>query len=288
MDGGFVSAAFGEQDAGSGPVYSSPSVGPVSTAIHNILGRHLHDIGTAGPDDRQFLRSWRRQLQDCMNHQHNRIIKFLLTTDVSGDINRRCQEALTKYSQPLWNFASSTHDLSLPVDISDISTEITEELGGLTPDALRAAQKAVIRLYVSAAANTCAAEERLENKLQRINTINGKINDILSLEPAAELESMAAPTRAYLDSVLNKLDIESDYKALVRSYTKFAALKGLVSLQNLQRSAAPTCTICMTKEVSHVVSPCGHTFCEECCRTQMTSCYICRVQIRDRMRLYFS
>lgn len=282
-----ASATFDEQDAGSGPVYSSPSVGPVSTAIHNITGRHLHDITTAGPDDRQFLRAWRRQLQDCMNHQHNRIIKFLLTTDVSGDVERRCQEVLTKYSQPLWNFASSTRDLK-PVDISDISTEITEELGGLTPNALRAVQKTVVRLYVSAAAATCAAEERLENKLQRISTISGKINDMMSLEPTAALDGLVEPMRIYLESVLEKLDIESDYKELVRSYTKFTTLKELVSLQNLQRSAAPSCPICMTKEVSQVVSPCGHTFCEDCCRTQMTACYICRVQIRDRMRLYFS
>lgn len=283
-----ASATFDEQDAGSGPVYSSPTVGPISTTVHNILGRHLHDISTAGPDDRQFLRAWRRQLQECMNHQHNRIIKFLLTTDTSGGVEHRCQEVLTKYSQPLWNFASSTRDLNLAVDISDVSTEITEELDGLTPAALRAAQKSVIRLYVSAATATCAAEERLESKLQRLNTINGKISDMMSLEPTAALNDLAAPTRVYLESVLEKLDIESDYKDLVRAYTKFATLKGLVSLQNLQRSAVPTCTICMTKEVSQVVSPCGHTFCEDCCRSQMTACYICRVQIRDRMRLYFS
>lgn len=294
MDGvgarSLAAATFEEQDAGSGPVYSSPVVGPVSTAIHNIVGRHLHDIGTNLPDDRQFLRTWRRQLQDCMNHQNNRMIKFLLA-DVSGEdepMSRRCQEVLTKYSRATWNFASSTRDLALTTDISDVFAEIKDGLGGLSPAELRTAQKAAVRLYVSAAAATCAAEERLEEKLRRVDTIMGKINNMMDLEPTVELEEMTGPTRAYLDSVLDKLDIENDYKALVRSYTKFAALKGLVSLQNIQRSAAPSCPICMTKEVSQVVSPCGHTFCEDCCRTQMTACYICRVQIRDRMRLYFS
>jgi hypothetical protein len=286
---GLASANFEEQDAGSGPVYSSPSLGPVVAAVHNINARHLHDIGTALPDDRQFLRTWRRQLQECLNSQNSRVIKFLLA-DVSGedDVSRRCLEVLNKYSKSTWNFASSTRDLALSVDISKSMAEITEGLGGITPSELRSAQKKAIRLYVAAATATCAAETRLEEKLKRLEVITAKINDMMFMEPTAELESLAGPTRVYLDSVLEKLDIETDYKDLIENYKKFAALKGLVSLQNLQRSAAPTCTICMTKEVSQVVAPCGHTFCEDCCKNQMTACYICRVQIRDRMRLYFS
>jgi hypothetical protein len=286
---GLASANFEEQDAGSGPVYSSPSLGPVVAALHNINARHLHDIGTAVPDDRQFLRTWRRQLQECLNSQNSRVIKFLLA-DVSGedDVSRRCLEVLNKYSKSTWNFASSTRDLALSVDLSESTAEITEGLGGLTPAELRSAQKKAIRLYVAAAAATCGAEARLEEKLKKLEGITAKINDMMFMEPTAALEGLAGPTRVYLDSVLDKLDIESDYKDLMNNYKKFAALKGLVSLQNLQRSAAPTCSICMTKEVSQVVAPCGHTFCEDCCKNQMTACYICRVQIRDRIRLYFS
>lgn len=290
MDGrGMIPINFEEQDAGSGPVYSSPSIGPVVAALHNISGRHLHDIGTEIPDDRPFLRSWRRQLQECLNSQNSRVIKFLLA-DVSGedDVSRRCLEVLHKYSRPTWNFASSTCDLALSVDLSESTAELTEGLGGITPADLRSAQKKAIRLYVASAAATCAAEARLEEKLKKFERISAKINEMMCMEPTAKLEGLIEPTRAYLNSILDKFDIESDYRDLVANYKKFAALKGLVSLQNLQRSAAPTCTICMTKEVSQVVAPCGHTFCEDCCRTQMTACYICRVQIRDRMRLYFS
>jgi hypothetical protein len=88
--------------------------------------------------------------------------------------------------------------------------------------------------------------------------------------------------------VFDKIDIETDYNEMVSQYKKFASLKGIVSLANFQKQTGPVCVICMTKEVSQVVSPCGHTFCDDCCRTQMTACYICRVQIRDKMRIYFS
>jgi hypothetical protein len=261
-------------------------------ALHNITARHLHDISTAIPDDRQFLRSWRRQLQDCINQQNARVIRFLLaegaSTDLSGtELVRRCTDVLSKYSRPTWNFASSTRDLSLPTASDTAVTDLTAELG-MSPTDLRDAQRRAIRLYVSAAAGVTAAEGRLEDKLRRLETVMGRINDLMFLEPTADLESLAAPTRAYLDSILDRISLEEDYEELTEQYKRFAVLKSLVSLNGFQQTAAPTCTICMTKEVTQAVTPCGHTFCDDCCRTQMTACYICRAQIRDRLRLFFS
>ena len=292
MEGGGIplaSVGFGDQDAGSGPIHASPSLGPMTGAIHNITARHLHDVSTAIPDDRQFLRSWRRQLQDCMNQQNARVVRFLLAdTDLSGtELVRRCTDVLAKYSRPTWNFASSTRELSLPTTTDTATAELTAELG-MSPAALREAQRRAIRLYVSAAAGVTAAEGRLEDKLRRLETVMGRINDLMFLEPTADLETLAGPTRAYLDSILDRISLEEDYEELLEQYKRFAVLKGLVSLTGFQQAAGPTCTICMTKEITQAVTPCGHTFCDDCCRSQMTACYICRAQIRDRQRLFFS
>ena len=292
MDRSLASIGFEEYDAGSGPVHASPSLGPMTAAIHNISARNLHDIGAAIPDDRKFLRTWRGQLQECLNQQHARMIRFLLAdgADVTNsDVYRRCGDVLAKYSKPTWNFASSVRDLAMPglTDASGDDAELNRELG-VAVETLREAQLRTVRLYVTAAQRVCAAEGRLEEKLKRLETVVGRVNELMFLEPTAELEGMVGPTRAYLDSVLEKVALEEDYRALMGSYRRFATLKGLVSLSQFQRPSAPTCSICMTKEVVQAVTPCGHTFCEECCRTQMTSCYICRVQIRDKVRLFFS
>lgn len=288
-----AAAAFDDQDAGSGPVHSSPSLGPMTAAIHNISARHLHDISTSLPDDRQFLRSWRKQLQECLTQQNARMARFLLA-DASGgadpassEVVRRCSDVLTKYARPTWNFASSTRDLSLPTSTDTATEEVARDLG-IAPAALRDIQRRAIRLYVNAATAICTAEGRLEERLRRLETVVGRVNDMMFLEPTAELEAMAGPAREYLDSVLDKISIEEDYTAMIDAYRRFAVLRGVIAPMQFERQAAPTCTICMTKEISHAVAPCGHTFCEECCRPQMTSCYICRVQIRDKMRLYFS
>ena len=287
----FAAATFEDQDAGSGPVHSSPNIGPMSAAIHNISTRNLHDINVALPDDRQFLRSWRRNLQECITQQNARIVQFLMA-DASGDIQsaevvRRCTDILSKYSKPTWNFASSTRDLSLPSSTTDAAAAIEQELG-ISPAVLREYMRKAIRLYANAASALSSAELHLEEKLKRLETLVGRINDLMFLEPTAELEQMTEPARAYLDSVLSKISIDAEYKELVEQYKRFAVLKGVVNVGTFQKQSAPTCTICMTKEICQAVTPCGHTFCEECCQKQLTACYICRVQIRDKLRLFFN
>ena len=227
-----------------------------------------------------------------MNQQNARVIRFLLAdpsgaTVAESEVARRCQDVLSKYSRSTWSFTSSTRDLALPTSAADVAVEIERELG-MPPTALHDALRRAVRLYVNTAAQLCSAESRLEDKLKRLESIVGRINELMFMEPTTGLEELAGPARAYLDSVLDKISIDTEYRELAEQYKKFTILKGLVSLGSFQRTAAPTCSICMTKEVSQAVTPCGHTFCEDCCRTQTTACYICRVQIRDRLRLYFS
>jgi len=226
-----------------------------------------------------------------MTHQNARIVKFLMA-DVSGSLSqteivRRCTEVLNKYSKPTWNFASSIRDLTLPASITDATAAIETDLG-IDVATLRDQMRKAIRLYANTAAALSTAEIRLEEKLTSLETVVGRMNDLMFMEPTAALDAMIEPARVYLDSVLDKISIEDEYKELVEQHKRFVVLKGLTSLTQFQKQTVPTCVICMTKEVNHAVTPCGHTFCDECCRSQMTSCFICRVQIRDKVRLYFS
>jgi hypothetical protein len=289
MEPHFAAATFEDQDAGSGPVHSSPTIGPMTGAIHNISTRHLHDISIGVPDDRQFLRSWRRNIQDCLTQQNARIVQFLLTDSSGGEaeVARRCTEVLTKFSKPTWTIASSVRELALPSSTTNAVAEIEQELG-VSPTTLRETMRKAIRMYANSANAVCTAEMRLEEKLKRLEALVSRVNDLMFLEPTAELEQMAGPARAYLDSVLGKITLDAEYKDLIEQHKRFLVLKGIVNVGTFHKQSAPICTICMTKEVAHAVTPCGHTFCDDCCQKQLTSCYICRVQIRDKLRLYFN
>jgi hypothetical protein len=213
-------------------------------------------------------------------------------TDVSGktildaDVVRRCNDIMTKYARPSWN-SMNIQDIVYSTDLSGSNTEIENEIG-ISPQQLRESLRRVIRMFVNSASTVCTAETKLEEKMSRFETIVSRINEIMFLEPTSALQQMDGPVRTYLDSVLDKFHLEDDYNELMTNYKKFITLKGLITLANFQKTVGPTCTICMAKEVSITTIPCGHTFCEDCCRAQMTSCYICRVQIRDKVRIYFS
>ncbi len=270
----------------------SAAASPMLTAMHNITARNLHEIHITAPDDRAFLRQWRRQLQDCMTSQTTHMLQFLVASpDVSGssvdEVQRRCTEVLNRYSRPTWSFTSSISDLRISRDMTATHADIERELG-VSLDSLRETQKKATRLYVNSAIALGLAEARLEEKLKRFDAIAKRVNELMFLEPTPELEPMTVAVTAYLQSVLTKISLKEDYEEVVGQSKRFSALRPAVNLIQLQKQSVPTCTICMHKEVNIAVTPCGHTFCEDCCRTQMTACYICRLQIRDRVRLFFS
>jgi hypothetical protein len=288
----FASVNLADDDAGSGQITNgSPQLGPMTVALHNITSRNLHDISTGLPDERQFLRNWRRQLNDCLQLQSARMVRFLLS-DPTGDLAdapliKRCNELLSKYSKPTWSFTSSMRDISMNTSTVESLTEIEQELGVSALDFGRTYRKA-IRMYVDAVTALCVAEGRLEEKLKRIETVVNRVNDLMFLEPTMALEQMGDAAQSYLVSVLDKISLEEDYNAIMTQYKRFCALRPIVLLGNFQKAPTPTCSICMTKELTHVVTPCGHTYCEDCCKSQLTACYICRIQIRDRVKMYFS
>lgn len=265
----------------------SPTLGPMKTAVNHIAERNLHDL--APDDDRHFLKTWRRHLHDCLNQQNARVIQFL-AADASGEIDivtRRCTDIINRYSRPSWSLTSSARDVALPVGTADAVSWVTGEIG-IAPDVLREQMRKTIKAYTASTVALCAAEGRLEDKLKQLETLVGRVNDLMFLEPTAELGALAGPAKAYLDSVFDKISIEGEYRELIERHKQFMILRGLVSLGAFQKQAAPTCTICMTRGVTHATIPCGHTYCEECCTKQTTLCYMCRVQIRDRVRLFFN
>lgn len=49
-----------------------------------------------------------------------------------------------------------------------------------------------------------------------------------------------------------------------------------------------TCPICLTRDVTHFLTSCGHTMCEECSAKLSVKCFICRRKIERVQNLFFS
>lgn len=59
-------------------------------------------------------------------------------------------------------------------------------------------------------------------------------------------------------------------------------------IQSIKRDINPEilCSICFEKRVDTVLTPCGHTFCQECLGNT-AECYSCRGRIELKHRIYF-
>ena len=265
--------------------------GHFTAAINTIIERNIDCLKNSISDNTQFVNEWKKRLQTLLNQQSATIIQYITTGSSEGlhdDIQiRKYNDILAKYANPMLSVTASTRDLNLINNIAATKQDIENQIG-ISPDILHDAMRKATRAYIRTGEDLYAIDKSLQDKLGRLDATATSIQHLMSLEPTEALSALSVPTEAYLRSVFEKNSIESTYRAFIETYSQFAALRSLVTLATeVQHTAGPACTICMTKEVTHAVTPCGHTFCDSCSTKQLTACYICRTQIRDRLRIYY-
>ena len=172
-----------------------------------------------------------------------------------------------------------------------LQSQIAEEIEGSLGSSLAGLQSGMhtaIRLYVDAVADRTAADQQYAATVDRLGHLRDTIQRLLTLDPDAALGTLADPARAYLNSMTDRLNLPLAEEAVIKASLRVEMLRELLTLGSFGSTVGPHCTICMSgKPVTMTLTPCGHTFCEECCEKQKTACYICRNQIRDRVRIYF-
>jgi len=262
--------------------------GQFTLGINTILDRLTHNINCNIQDNTQFIEDWRRRLHILKHHEIASSVNFLIK-DGSGNLNdhifiRKCNDILAKYANPSLSVTVSMHDI---LQAPDIMTYNLDKQIGISSEALIEVLRKLVRLYVKTGEDLHAVDAALQEKLQRLDSAISCMNTLTTLDSGAELSSLIGPVEAYLKGVFEKNSIESSYNVYIETYNRFKTLRSVIELCNVDKPTGPSCTICMTKEVTHAIAPCGHTFCDLCSAKQLTACYICRTQIRDRLRIYY-
>jgi hypothetical protein len=264
--------------------------GDFTIAINAILDRTTHTVNCNIQSNPQFITEWRKRLHELQQCKLSSSVAFLLK-DASYNITdhtliRKCNELITKYANPKLLFTASSSDIVQAVDIATTNKDIADRLG-VSADVLREGLQKTIRTYIKTGEELQAIDAALQEKLNHIDATISCMNILTSLDQTETLHILAGPVEDYLKSVFEKNMIESTYNAYIETYKRFISLRSIIEVANIHKPTGPSCTICMTKEVSYAIAPCGHTFCEDCSAKQMTSCYVCRTQIRDRLRIYY-
>jgi len=172
--------------------------------------------------------------------------------------------------------------------MSTIETEILK-IGPSRPKEILDQVRWVYDMYKQAGEECLRQENLLKLKLDIFDKTYQKVIGICELPPNEGSQMLGEAVESYVRRLLEEHQIEHHYKATVEAYRRFAALKELIGFfrfTDLQEKE-PLCSICMADTVSFAISPCGHTFCSTCMKRQVSSCYMCRTPIRDRLKIFF-
>ncbi len=113
---------------------------------------------------------------------------------------------------------------------------------------------------------------------------------LLDLGVSEETKELQRQIEMYLETVYKENNPEAEYRELLALYKKFIYVRDLVNLLRLSASAdrEPICGICLNDTVGFALVPCGHTYCETCCRRLSVHCFMCRQTATNKVKIFFT
>jgi hypothetical protein len=293
--GNYASAAWDDSTDSSPSTFDIGGQGsstPYSSAVNAILTKHMDEI--KGKNTTNLPVTWKRRLRDFMGKKHNDLLDFLKLSVSSHPVFSPGEVLLRRFGNPtITSTHSSVRDMILDISGEDITQKINAELLILScQDPLKdyvSYTQAIYEQYKEAGDELLKAQQYLKAKLDKLDRIQGKIGILFEIEPNEKYEPLMLANEEYLKKIFDETQIEEEYKSVIAAYRRFIALRDIVTMSRsitLQESE-PLCSICLEEPVSFALSPCGHTFCQTCIRRQTGQCFMCRAQVKDRVKLYF-
>lgn len=283
------------------------SGGRYTTPVNAIYNRHITDIRSAAADAIPISQSQtRKKLKDLVSRHNNELFGFLHPDGISNP--GFAETIFRKYgieSTPInrhYTPGSITREFGLDVSMNEVLQEMNTDFKKIfdtsgvaahtDPTSIQSflyGMRWLIAEYRMAGDEVSRLESLLNQRLGTLDRIHKKINTLQQLPENDALDAVYEAFQAYTDCAFKDAHIEDTYRELVTAYKKWSLLREIIAIQQIfePKGTDPTCSICITEAISHTVSPCGHTFCANCIKKMNTTCYLCRGQIKDRIRLFF-
>jgi hypothetical protein len=80
-------------------------------------------------------------------------------------------------------------------------------------------------------------------------------------------------------SLLNQNIVE--YKKLINECLPKEDVETIQAISN-----ELLCSVCLTNKINVCITPCGHTFCDKCTAHMKSSCYMCKGNVANKVKLY--
>jgi hypothetical protein len=270
-----------------------------SSVVGNVLQRQVRDIRDRFISPAQYGNNWKKKIRDIYVRGNETVLKFLTKPVTAHAQYSQIENLIRKYSrsdnpsvsnsqQLLQDYVS---DLS-GVDCEFVNTRLAAKVKpDLTTSQVLAEQvKELYEMYRELLEQIAQKDNTLKTKLYVLDKIQPRLTMLLDLGVSEETHELQQHIEAYLENVYKENNPEGEYRELLVLYKKFIYVRDLVHLLRLSASAdrEPICGICLNDTVGFALVPCGHTYCETCCRRLSIHCFMCRQPTTNKVKIFFT
>jgi hypothetical protein len=273
--------------------------GKFKSTMTNILSRHGTEVKLLSEESIQTTSQLsKKKLKDLITKQNNEIMAFLSNSDKTPQLLGAAETIFRRFGQEVptirINQRSPLKDLNVDVSLEPAYKELNEGIKAMKGEGsledLMNQIKWLTNQYKNSGEEVLRLETLLFQKIDRLDKVNQRIPMITTLTENEALPELVGAFTKYAKSIYESSHFEENYIQLMEGYKKWNLCRQLLSVQQMMQkdTSDPSCSICLVEPVSHAIAPCGHTFCGTCSRKQNTTCFICRGQIRERIKLFFA
>jgi hypothetical protein len=264
---------------------------PYSTAVNAIVHKHMDEIQGQARNAVNMPINWKKRLRDFLSLKNTELLDFLKLSVKSHETLSTGDTLLRRFGNPdVGPNHPTVREFVLDVSGEDVLEDLNRLLGAENALKKHAGQTAIIYDEYRKAGDQILQEQNiLKGKLDKFDKIQSRVVQLFDIESNENYDALMAASEAYLKSIFDENAIEQSYTRLIQAYRRFAYLRDVVSTSRslLSQESEPICSICLDESVSYALVPCGHTLCQTCMRRQNGLCFMCRVPIRDKMKLFF-
>lgn len=270
----------------------------ISGATKNLLIRHTQELRESiDPVIPRVGNSGRKAFRDFFMKESTTIFDFLDKPFGDNKVLFQSYSILKKFGKGDYTGnKNKLRDLILDIDCSETLQEIQQKLRNCPVNSETPFTewiqntRSILEQWKKATSDFSLAEAQLQIKMTLFDDITKRVQTIMHLPSSEGYDELVKSTEKYLKGVFEDNKIEENYNDIIKHLKKIVILTDAMAIirQIVNVSTEPLCSICFQDVVSIVSVPCGHTFCISCGGKQVTNCYICRIPVKDRMKIFFS
>ena len=292
---GFASANFedAEDSRPSGSYVEALGGESIQGIVQTSMGRHLRESPASSQLTGLSASNWRKHLREMMVKQNETVLSFLVKPSSEHNIIGPVEALLRRYAirQDVDNNSIKTFQELCDISQNTIQEELAACVGTKGPSSvseIKAQFNALLDLYKETGNKLLDAENDLKIMLEKMDKIQKRVATVIDLQTNEATPELVASLEKYLSVTFRDMDIETQYKAIIKLYQKHVVLRDSIQLFKINVTQEPLCPICLHDSIATAISPCGHTFCSTCAKRMASECGVCRGRIRDRLKLFFT